>query len=88
MNRLTVQLFAALKDVVGSATIEFDFDAEFTIDQTSLLDLKSKLTGQFPESTSLIAQSRFAVDQSYQPDAFVVSSLNSEVALIPPVSGG
>ena len=53
----------------------------------TVADLRKQLAGRHPELVPLMGQMLIAVDTQYAPDDQVLSP-TSEVACIPPVSGG
>lgn len=77
-----VTLFAQAKDIAESNMVEFELDNDATI-----ADLKIALTGRFPNLRPLLNRSAFSVNQEYAQDSTPVSG-ESEIAMIPPVSGG
>jgi molybdopterin converting factor subunit 1 len=77
-----VQLFAAARDQAGAARLELPVSGPLTVAQ-----LRAKLVEQLPEIGPLVQRCRLAVDQQYVGDDFLVHP-GSEIALIPPVSGG
>ena len=80
--KISVQVFAAAKDIVGAS--EIDIEAPDECDVTSL---KALLEQKHPDLKPLLYRANFAVDQSYVPDEFKLNG-NQEIAFIPPVSGG
>lgn len=79
--RVTVKMFAAARDAVGqSVAVELR-------DRATIADLRDKLIIDYPQLADLVRRAMFAVDASYASDDSVISS-ESEVACIPPVSGG
>jgi molybdopterin converting factor subunit 1 len=78
---MTLCFFAAAADVTGSGRI------------TSPVELKTVgavrrwLDEAYPDAKPLWAKCLIAVDQAYSEDDTVVGEM-SEVAIIPPVSGG
>ena len=75
-------LFAAAKEIAGSPQLELSLEQPCTMGR-----LKLALASQYPELAALAAASAFSVDQSYVSDKTVIDPA-SEVAMIPPVSGG
>ena len=80
--KITVLLFAAARVRAGSASLEVELTEPATV-----LDLKAALARSCPDLMPLLGSARVAVDASYATDLDWVSS-GSEVAIIPPVSGG
>ncbi len=76
-----VLLFGISRDIVGSKSIQIDFEGEVRVK-----DLMNKMKENYPkfeELSSLLV----AVNDEYASDDTVLSG-NEEIALIPPVSGG
>lgn len=79
--RVTVKMFAAARDAVGpSVDVEVPGDAK-------VADLRDKLMADYPQLAELIRRAMFAVDASYASEDSNISGA-SDVACIPPVSGG
>lgn len=78
--RVKVLLFAALRDIVGRPSCEFELAAGATV-----RDLLDRLRGDFPA----LATARFAVavNRRYAEESLELEDAD-ELALIPPVSGG
>jgi len=77
-----VQLFAVARQLAGASTVRLELSAEAT-----LTDVRAQLATQYPNLASILSHAKFAVDNEYADDQTQVGS-NSEVACIPPVSGG
>lgn len=77
-----VKLFAAAREIAGSAEIVIDTPSPATAGC-----VRSALAAQQPKLAALTASSLLAVNAEYANDATQVSP-DDEVALIPPVSGG
>jgi molybdopterin converting factor subunit 1 len=79
---VTVQLFAALRDLAGAgaATVELP-------DGATVGDLRRELGRLLPRACPLLARSAVAVNHDTAEDGRVVTAAD-EVAIIPPVSGG
>ena len=75
-------LFAAAKEIAGSRQLEIPLKQPYTVKQ-----LKVALASQHPELAALAARSAFSVNHTYASDETVIDPA-SEVAMIPPVSGG
>lgn len=75
-------LFAGLQQAVGSPSIELDLAPNATY-----ADLKEQLAAQHPAAAPLIRASRVAAEGEFAADTDPVAS-DTELALIPPVSGG
>lgn len=80
--RVTVRLFARLRDIAGAGELERDVPAGATVRV-----LWETLTREFPELEPYAASISSAVNAEYtRPDAPL--SDGDEVAFLPPVSGG
>jgi molybdopterin synthase catalytic subunit len=80
---LRIQLFAGLAERLQTSVLSFSVErSEITADE-----LKIELSNSFPEAASQISVSFVAVNQEYAPGDFLITE-GSEIALIPPVSGG
>ena len=80
--KVQLKLFAVAKQLVGTDSVEIELPERPTVGQ-----LRIALAGQYPELTDVLAQTTFAVNQEYATDQTTLTP-NSEVACIPPVSGG
>ncbi|MEK4356756.1 molybdenum cofactor biosynthesis protein MoaE [Paenibacillus sp. FSL M7-1455] len=81
--QLRIQLFAGLAERLQTRVLDYAVEQpEITADQ-----LKIELSKSFPEAASQISVSFVAVNQEYAPGDFLITE-GSEIALIPPVSGG
>ena|SRR5689334_7414022 len=80
--RVTVKLFAVAKQRVGRSEIEIDVP-----DAVSLRHVRGALAEQFPALADVLLHSRLAVNNEYADDTSAVQP-QSEIAVIPPVSGG
>lgn len=81
--RLKVKLFAAVRDAVGQEEIEVEVPDECA----DVAVLKARLLEAFPELAGLLSHVLFAVDSEYASDQTELTA-DSEIACIPPVSGG
>jgi molybdopterin converting factor subunit 1 len=80
---VSIRLFAGLAEVIGSSTLTFHaHESPLTAGK-----LKELLSASYPDAAPQISVSLVAVDREYAPDDTVIAE-SSEVALIPPVSGG
>jgi molybdopterin converting factor subunit 1 len=77
-----VVLFAMAKELAGEREIEIKMAESSTVG-----DLKRCLIESYPSVGELVARSAISVDHEFAVDAQVLDQ-GSEVALIPPVSGG
>lgn len=80
--RLPVKLFAVARERVGHSTIEVELPPTANVRQ-----LRGAIAEQFPPLADLLVHTKLAVDNDYAIDTAELSP-RSEVALIPPVSGG
>ncbi|MBW4083803.1 molybdenum cofactor biosynthesis protein MoaE [Paenibacillus sp. S150] len=80
---LTIRLFAGLAEVIGSSSLPFhSHETPLTAGR-----LKELLSAAYPDAAPQIKVSLVAIDREYAPDDSAISEA-SEIALIPPVSGG
>lgn len=77
-----VKMFAAARQLAGQAVIEISLDEPATV-----ADLKRAMLAQFPGLEPLANHLLLAVDTEYADDDRCLDS-ESEIAVIPPVSGG
>lgn len=77
-----VKLFANVRELIGSETIEIDLP-----DDATVAELRKAIAQQFPNVASLLARSALARNHDYALDTDAVTSTD-ELAVIPPVSGG
>jgi molybdopterin converting factor subunit 1 len=82
MMKITVKLFAAMRDAAGADSVEIEVREGATV-----TDVRAALIERFPEQQALLARVLFAVDAQYAGDTVQVSP-HAEIACIPPVSGG
>jgi molybdopterin converting factor small subunit len=80
--RVTVRLFARARDLAGSPVVELELAEPATV-----ADLRRGLAAACPALTPLLGQSAVAVDDDFADGARPLFP-SSEVALLPPVSGG
>lgn len=78
--KLNVLLFGVTKDIIGGST------TSVTLEDSSVLGLKSKLFDDYPKLKGLNSL-LIAVNNEYADDDLIIKS-SDEVAIIPPVSGG
>jgi molybdopterin converting factor subunit 1 len=79
---LTVQLFARAKDLAGSDRVRLELS-----DGARVVDLRRQLAIAVPRLGELLERSAIAVDGEFARDNTALQT-ESEVALLPPVSGG
>jgi molybdopterin converting factor subunit 1 len=82
MNRVTILLFATLRDLVGEKTFEIELPAA-----TTVADLKARLVKAYPKLSQAQGSMMVAVNREYAGDEQVIPA-EAEVAFFPPVSGG
>lgn len=80
--QVTVRLFAGVREAAGVTTVEVEVPALPLVS-----DIRQALTVLLPEVEALLRCSAMAVDGEYAQDITPVMA-GSEVAVIPPVSGG
>ncbi len=80
--KLRVKLFAVARQRVGRDEIDVEFPGSATVGQ-----LRAALAEQFPPLADVLRHARIAVDSEYAGDESKLAP-TSEIALIPPVSGG
>ncbi len=80
--KVTVKLFAAYQEVVGSPELELEFPPGSTVSQVG-----DYLWSQYPELAPLKPVTNFGVNLEFVP-AQTPLKTGDEVVLIPPVSGG
>ncbi len=79
---VTVHLFARAKDLAGKEMVKVEIPPKATI-----AALREKLTRDYPALQSLLERSALAMDNEFADDEKVIPE-GSEIALLPPVSGG
>jgi molybdopterin converting factor subunit 1 len=80
--RVTIKLFAILRDRAGVAELSLDLPAGSTVAFAT-----KQLAQQFPSITDFLPRVAHAVNRSYAPSSTALND-GDELALIPPVSGG
>ncbi|AMV30281.1 Molybdopterin synthase sulfur carrier subunit [Gemmata sp. SH-PL17] len=78
----TVKLFAAMRDLAGSDTVEVELP-----DGTTVGDLRREIAKQIPLARTLLLRSNIAVNHEAAENEQPLQTAD-EVAVIPPVSGG
>jgi len=81
VGSLHISLFAGMAAAVGRRSLELPWE-----DDTAAA-LRSRLGAEFPAIAPLLARSAVAIGDAYVADDAVVPR-GSDVAIIPPVSGG
>lgn len=79
---IKVKLFAYFKEIVGKSEVSIEIEKHATV-----LDLKKILLNDYPHLSSQKIQAIYAVNHKVADDATTLS-VNDEVAVFPPVSGG
>ena len=79
---LTVSLFARARDLAGADAVSVELPAGATA-----ADLRRRLAAQCPRLAPLLERSALAVDDEFAEEAQALRE-GSEIALLPPVSGG
>ena len=82
MNRITIKLFATLRERAGVSELDREFPDDATVAQ-----MWQRLTEEFPGLKGHRDAVGFAVNQEYVHDDYRPHP-GDEVAFIPPVSGG
>ena len=80
--KVRVRVFALARQVAGCDAVEIELAEGATV-----AGLRRELAAQLPQLSGLVRQLTFAIDAQYVADDAVVPP-GSEVACIPPVSGG
>ena len=85
IDRLVVRLFAGAREQVGS-----DFIAVDVVLPISALQLKEAIVVHSEPLRTLVKFARIAIDNEFICDSAIIDGTysHSEIALIPPVSGG
>jgi molybdopterin converting factor small subunit len=78
-----VKLFAVARQAAGSHELAVDVR-----DGATLADVREKLVAAAPALEDILPHARWAVDAEFAGDESKPITAQSEVALIPPVSGG
>ena len=80
--QVQIRFFAVTKELVGDDTVEVELEPNATV-----ADLRRALLSHWPELESVAEYLRFSVGVDLADDATTIPP-NTEVACIPPVSGG
>jgi molybdopterin synthase sulfur carrier subunit len=80
--KVVVKLFAGTRELVGRAEVEVEIR-----ENSSVGLLRKSLLEQYPALGPLLPHTMFAINSKYATDEMLLPA-NSEVACIPPVSGG
>ena len=79
---IRVQLFAVAREIAGSDEVSFEVN-----DGATIRDIRRQMSANLPAMDRILSHARWAVDAEFVSDDHLVSE-RSEIALIPPVSGG
>ena len=79
--KVQITAFGIARDIFQGSDKELEIEGS-----SSIADLKSMLLDEYPEFAKL-ASLRFAVNEEYQSDSYILKP-RDEVVIIPPVSGG
>ena len=79
---ITILLFAGAADILSQRSVSVQVQEGAT-----LADVATSLRAAYPQLSSLLDISRWAVDRDFVPLTGLVEA-GTEIALIPPVSGG
>jgi molybdopterin synthase sulfur carrier subunit len=80
--KVRVKLFAVARELAGRDTVEIALSVRPTVGQ-----LRDALAAQVPELAGLVRHVTFAIGADYADDRATIDE-GSDVACIPPVSGG
>jgi molybdopterin converting factor subunit 1 len=80
--KISIKLFAVAKQWAGADSVELELPASATVGM-----VRQALLAQLPQLTQFGSNLRFAVGTDYANDATIITTA-SDVACIPPVSGG
>jgi sulfur-carrier protein len=80
--KIRIKLFAVARQWAGADSVEMDLPANATVGAA-----RAALLNQLPKLSEMGSHLRFAVDEEYADDNTSISA-GSNVACIPPVSGG
>jgi len=80
--RFTVHLFARARDLVAKDKVIVELPPGATV-----ADLRQRLSEDYPALKSLLETSALAINNEFADDSLSVSP-GTEIALLPPVSGG
>jgi len=80
--KVTIKLFARMREVVGASTLERDLN-----DNATVADVKHSLQAEFPKLAEVAPRTIVSVNKEFADDTTPVAN-GDEVAFFPPVSGG
>ncbi|MFC6171161.1 MoaD/ThiS family protein [Loigolactobacillus jiayinensis] len=78
-----VKLFAILAEQIGRSEVELSIATPITA-----ATVKAALQAQFPQTAAVLADCLVAINQTFVSEEHFAPDEVSEIALIPPVSGG
>ena len=84
--RIRVRLFAAARQIVEKDAVEVEL-GDRAGDRVTVAELREQLAAQLPELATIVEHAAFAVDEAYADDTTILDE-QTDVACIPPVSGG
>ena len=79
---IQIVLFAMAREISGESLVEIELGETATVG-----DVKRELAVRYPGMSELVSRSAISVDHEFAIDSQILGE-TSEVALIPPVSGG
>jgi molybdopterin converting factor subunit 1 len=77
-----IKLFAVARERLGRDTLEIELRPG-----TTIADLKRTVSAEYPTLVGILSHALWAVNAEYATDTTPITP-QSEIALIPPVSGG
>ncbi|MDP7034346.1 MAG: MoaD/ThiS family protein [Planctomycetota bacterium] len=80
--RVRIRIFASAREILGKDDLELELP-----DDASVATLRETMALEFPALKRSLSSCRFAVDLEFAPENTPLST-DSDIALIPPVSGG
>jgi molybdopterin converting factor subunit 1 len=80
--RVTVKMFAAARDAVGASEVTIE-----VADDATVADLRHAMIAEYPQLSTLVDRAMFAINANYASNEDLLPE-GSEIACIPPVSGG
>jgi molybdopterin synthase catalytic subunit len=80
--KVTIKLFARMREVVGTSTLERDLKNNATV-----ADVKNSLQAEFPQLAEVAPRTIVSVNKEFADEQTPVAD-GDEVAFFPPVSGG
>jgi molybdopterin converting factor small subunit len=82
-EKVSILLFAGAAQAIAIREVKLDTELP-----TTIAALADRLSNVYPPLESIVKRSRFAVNDQFVDNEFVITDSTSEIALIPPVSGG